>query len=54
MRYFTLNEVLETYRRVVQQTSGVVGIHDLRALESAVAQSRVSFGGGNISKPKTD
>jgi len=37
MRYLTLGEVLEVYRRVIQQSGGAAGIRDLGALESAIA-----------------
>lgn len=43
MRYLTVAEVLETYQRVMQQTGGLVGIRDLGALESAVAQPYMTF-----------
>ena len=45
MRYLTLNEVLELYRRIMEQSSGAVGIQSLDALESALAQARMTFGG---------
>jgi death-on-curing protein len=48
MRYLTLNEVLELYRRIMEQSGGSVGIHDLDALESALAQPRVTFGGEEL------
>lgn len=48
MRYLTVNEVLETYSRMMQQTGGATGIHDLGALESAVAQPRMTFGGAEL------
>ncbi len=48
MRYLTVNEVLETYRRIMQQTGGATGIHDLGALESAVAQPRMTFDGHEL------
>ena len=38
MRYLTVGEVLDIYDRVMKQTGGSVGILDLGALESAVAQ----------------
>jgi len=38
MRYLTVGEVLEIYSRVIKQSGGSVGILDLGALESAVAQ----------------
>lgn len=48
MRYLAVNEVLEIYSRVMQQTGGAVGIRDLGALESAVAQPRMTFGGQEL------
>ncbi len=48
MRYLTVNEVLEVYGRVMQQSGGLVGIRDLGALESAVAQPRMTFGGEEL------
>ncbi|MCX7681911.1 MAG: type II toxin-antitoxin system death-on-curing family toxin [Anaerolineae bacterium] len=44
MRYLTLREVLEIYSRVMQQSGGMAGIRDLGALESAVAQPRMTSG----------
>lgn len=48
MRYLTVNEVLEIYSRVMQQTGGATGIRDLGALESAIAQPRMTFGGEEL------
>jgi len=48
MRYLTVNEVLQTYSRVMQQSGGAAGVHDLGALESAVAQPRLTFGGEEL------
>jgi death on curing protein len=48
MRYLIVNEVLETYFRVMAQSGGAVGLRDLGALESAVAQPRVTFGGEEL------
>lgn len=48
MRYLTVNEVLEIYSRVMRQTGGATGIRDLGALESAVAQPRMTFGGEEL------
>jgi len=48
MRYLTVSEVLEIYSRVMQQSGGLVGIRDLGALESAVAQPRMTFGGAEL------
>lgn len=43
MRYLTLNEVLDLYYRVLEKSGGAVGIRDLGALESALAQPRMTF-----------
>lgn len=48
MRYLTLGEVLEIYSRVMQQSGGLVGIRDLGALESAIAQPRMTFSGVDL------
>ncbi|HEU0293257.1 MAG TPA: type II toxin-antitoxin system death-on-curing family toxin [Anaerolineales bacterium] len=48
MRYLTIAEVLETYQRVMQQTGGLVGIRDLGALESAIAQPYMTFDGNEL------
>ncbi len=48
MRYLTLNEVLELYLLVMKQSGGAVGIRDVNALESAVAQPRMTFGGQEL------
>lgn len=44
MRYLTVGEVLGVYNLVIKQSGGGVGIRDLGALESAVAQPRMTFG----------
>lgn len=48
MRYLTVNEILEIYSRIMQQSGGATGIHDLGALESAAAQPRMTFGGKDL------
>lgn len=48
MRYLTLNEVLELHRRLIELFGGAAGIRDLRALESALAQPRLTFGGEEL------
>lgn len=48
MRYLTLAEVLEIYRRVMEQSGGMPGIRDIGALESAIAQPRMSFAGEDL------
>lgn len=48
MRYLTVGEVLELYSRVMEQTGGSLGILDLGALESAIAQPRMMFNGEEL------
>lgn len=48
MRYLTLGEVLRLYERVMEQSGGAVGIRDPAALESALAQLRLTFGGQEL------
>lgn len=43
MLYPTVADVLEIYRRVMEQTGGLVGVRDVGSLESAVAQPRMTF-----------
>ncbi|MBC7261189.1 MAG: type II toxin-antitoxin system death-on-curing family toxin [Chloroflexi bacterium] len=48
IRYLTLGELLEIYTHVMQQSVGTVGIRDLGALESALAQPRLTFHGEEL------
>lgn len=48
MRYVTVSEVLEIYSRVMEQSGGLIGLRDVGALESAVAQPRMTFGGEEL------
>jgi death on curing protein len=48
VRYLSLAEVLALHAAVVQQAGGAVGVRDLGALESAVAQPRASFAGVDL------
>jgi death on curing protein len=48
MRYLTVDEVLELHRRLVTQSGGGSGVRDMNALDSAVAQPRISFGGEEL------
>ncbi len=48
MRYITLAEVMALHRAVLEAAGGAGGIRDLGGLESAVAQPRMSFGGGDL------
>jgi death on curing protein len=48
MRHLSLAEVAELHRLVIDAAGGIHGIRDLGALESAVAQPRMSFGGEDL------
>ena len=48
MRYLTVGEVLEIYSQVMKLSGGGVGIRDIGALESAVAQPRMTFNGEEL------
>ncbi|SRR6266508_2156738 len=48
MRSLTIAEILETYQRIMQQSGGLVGILDFGALESALAQPYMTFGGNEL------
>ena len=48
MRYLTLNEVLEIYNQIIRQSGGGAGIRDLNALESSLAQPRMTFAGDEL------
>ena len=48
MRYVTLAEVVELHRRLLQTTGGALGIRELGALESAVAQPKAAFDSADL------
>lgn len=48
MRYLTLSEALELHRRVIGQSGGALGVLNLGALESALAQPRMTFEGRGL------
>ena len=48
MRYLTLSEALELHCRVIGQSGGALGVLNLGALESALAQPRMTFAGGEL------
>ncbi len=48
IRYLTLVEILDIHHQVTQRSGGAKGIRDLGALESAIAQPRMTFGGEDL------
>ena len=43
MRYLSLREILELHDQIIEVFGGARGIRDLRALESAINQPRLTF-----------
>lgn len=48
MRYLGLAEVVDLHRRILQVTGGAMGLRDLGALESAIAQPQATFSGVDL------
>ena len=48
MQCLTLREVLEVHRQVMAQSGGAEGLIHLSALESALAQPQMTFGGEEL------
>jgi death-on-curing protein len=48
VRHLSLAEVLELHSRLIAATGGAAGVRDLGALESAVAQPRMTVGGQDL------
>lgn len=48
MRYISLGEILDLYRRIMDLTGGGAGIRDLGMLRSAISQPRMTAGGEEV------
>ena len=48
MRYLALSEVVELHRRLLEQTGGTAGIRDFGALESVLAQPKMTLAGSDL------
>ena len=48
MRYISLEEIITLHAKVTAQSGGIVGLRDRGALESAVAQPEMTFGGDDL------
>jgi death-on-curing protein len=48
MRYLTLGELIELHRRIIEQSGGADGFHDLGLAESALAQPQITYGGAEL------
>ncbi len=47
-RYLSLTEVLELHRGILEQSGGAPGIRDAGALDSALVQPQMTFGGQEL------
>ena len=50
IRYLSLSEVIHLQNLIVQQSGGASGIRDESAIESAIAQPQMTFGGDDLYK----
>ena len=48
MKYVNLTQVLELHHRVLQRSGGSAGVRDQGAVESAIAQPAMTFGGQEL------
>jgi death-on-curing protein len=48
MRFLGLGDILELYRRIMEETGGATGVRDINGLQSALAQPRMTFEGKDL------
>jgi len=48
MRYLSLEEIIALHAGITDQNGGILGVRDRGALESAVAQPEMTFGGNDL------
>lgn len=48
MRYLFIEEIISLHTKVIAQSGGGLGLRDRGALESAVAQPEMNFGGEDL------
>ena len=48
MRYLALGDILELYRRIIEETGGAMGIRDMNGLMSALGQPKMTFDGADL------
>ena len=48
MRYLTLNEILRLHEMIIAESGGALNVVSLAALQSAVAQPQMMFGGEDL------
>ena len=52
MRYLTVEEVLELHSRIIASSGGSLGLREPNALDSAVAQPQMTFGGVDLHRSR--
>jgi len=48
MRYLSFEEIIALHTRVISQSGGIAGLRDRGAIQSAVAQPEMTFGGDDL------
>jgi death-on-curing protein len=48
VRFLTFAEAIDLHRRLIEQSGGAPGLRDPGALEAALAQPRMTFGGDDL------
>jgi death-on-curing protein len=48
MRFLTIFQILELHQLLIQESGGASGVRDFGALESALAQPEMTFGGDDL------
>jgi death-on-curing protein len=48
MRYISLRQMLQLHSRIIEQSGGTIDIFNLGALEAALLQPRMTFGGEDL------
>jgi len=48
MKYPAIFQILELHKRVIEESGGTPGVRDFGALESALAQPEMTFGGEDL------
>lgn len=54
MRYLSVPEIIALHAEVIALSGGILGIRDRGALETAVAQPEMTFGGNDLYPTVTD
>lgn len=53
MKFLNIFQILELHRRLLDEFGGISGVRDFGALESALAQPEMTFGGEGLYPPRS-